>query len=106
MCERRKDDAGAKEPLPVYWIRCLAEMLYQRPASFVAIGCCVALYYTYRDLQSANERAIDLQQKMSAEQQQFLERQTSAMVKITQELTDMNATLRKLEKSHETSNGG
>ena len=95
MCERRKDEAGSKEPLAVYWVRCLAEMLYQRPASFVAICCCVALYYTYRDLQTANERAIEIQQ-------QFLERQTSAMVQITEQLGNMNVMLRRLEQHHGT----
>lgn len=75
----------------IWALRSLAEMLYSRPTSVVAIGACWAMYALYSDMQEETQRNAERQQR-------FLETQTEAMTRITEQLTEMNVRLQTIEK--------
>lgn len=75
----------------VWGLRSLCELLATRPTSLVAIAACGAMYALYSDMQEETQRNAERQQR-------FLEMQTEAMTRITEQLTEMNVRLQTIEK--------
>lgn len=91
MCERAVKPDGSKEAWIFFAFRYSIEAFTNKPASFIAIFCCIAMVCMYYcEQESAKESRV--------EYRTFIQEQTKAMIEVSRQLTEMNTRIQYLEK--------
>lgn len=88
MCQRKIDENGVKEPWLWFAFKWCVEQFSVRPASLVAILCCVWVAWMYSDMR-------DSYKEERSEWKALLMQQTDALQKISERLSVMECKLDK-----------
>lgn len=91
MCERAVKPDGTKEAWMFYAFRYSIEAFTTRPASFMAIFCCLAMLGMYY-CEQENAR------ESRKEYREFIQQQTQVMIDVSKQLTELNTRVQLLEK--------